>query len=563
MPRFLASPFQLPRRRQLKTIPNTTIEIENKLLHINELLNARIFCRQSVSPPDRLTIFSHYLKHVYKSQTEIALKWKRSEDGWQTEFSFHPGGVGNYLIRFSNGTRDKINPYTRYFCVIDDKTTVCTFNHILDTPMANYHNFYHRYYIPADFEIVFNRIFGKIESNPKWIGHNIYRYYAYKYGDSFFPRIDPRYLPDLRGNDAAKNDNELNAKLEAFIDAWKNIFLYPEPEVLGVEAFNQELLAAAKECGISAISGLIADRNQLQTSGMYETLGLPLFPHYLEGKQSDNRMVSFPITSHPLLSHDFSAYQLSPAVAKTHGYATAENMQFLYDFLNEQILNRDLRTPNFLNIELKSHFLPEVAEMNMLIMRYLLRFARKEKLVFAHKEEIVKYYKRHFSKTPERAFYITDMYQHPVILCSSARHKPPKAHNCIYFENNESRVCFRRAEMLPYYYYVYSESNVMAMTKYEHSDLSSLQIKCYRSFEPTYKLNIQIRSEHSFEQFPLAFWDIPFFLEEVKNELQHNFSRFIPVIGPEFRNFNAIGIVNIKAGENSYSLDFGKKLKRV
>ncbi|MGP8330488.1 MAG: hypothetical protein ACT6FF_09265 [Methanosarcinaceae archaeon] len=574
MPRFQASAFRLPRRRQIAATRRTNLQLDNRLIHLGEKIEILIHCNQLPKPPDRLTIHSHFLKHVDKSQTDIGLRWSKIDDGWEAAATFKPTGVGNYLLRFSSGTRDLINPYARYFSVIDDQSTVCTFNHRLDSPLANYDNIYHRYFIPADYEFVFNKVNGKIEANPAWTGHQVYRFYEAKYGDQIYPFVDLNHLnflpasPQKRPFRSARlSAAQLESLLLEIQNAWENDFKYQRPECMGFFTLNQQLIRAAQACHIQALSGFIPDQEIQLEKNIMNQKGMPLFPFFMDEADprvsavNQSAVVGFSTTAHPLLSRDFAAYHLSPAEAYLAGYASWENMQPLYNFIKQSIQNRDSRTPHFMAIEMGAHVIPEVRKMNYRLFRHILHYARRERVVFAQKLEIAKYFKRHFNKTPERAFYIADTYRNAKTsgyISPMVRQKPPRAHDILYLENQECRVCFRKPEIKPYYGYFYAQVKKNSPEKEAPViDLSSIKLAIEQKYKPTVRFNIHISSDKKFLNFPLAFWNLPFTLEESKEMLQHNFNRFIPVIEQINNIFHAIAIVDLERGSNHFYLDLG------
>jgi len=579
MPRFLASPFRLPKRRQLTAQPDTQMVIEKKLLHRGEKVKVSIQCAQTTRPPDRLTIFNHFLKHLYKSQTDITLKWEKTETAWETRITIDPPGCGSFLLKFSNGTRDPINPYSRYFAVIDETSTVCMFNHRLDEQMANYDNIYHKYFIPADYEIPFNRLNGIIEANPHWIGHKVYRYYQTKFGDHIFPFVNLKQLHFLKNTvlNNQKQEHELTFDeiteiIRAIQKTWSEEFQYHCPELLGLEWLNDTIFQAAAHCGIKALSGLLPDQTIQLGQEKFNYEGIPLFPYFLNEQDfrlpgtASAPLIGLATTSHPLLIRESPAYQLCPAAAEKQRYASAQNIQPITDFINQSIRNRDLRTPHFLIIELRAHAIPEVLKMNQRTMRFLLKNARREKIVFAQKLEVAKYFLRHLTKTPERAFFLSDMYQYPPSgfdLSPMTRHKPPHAHDIMYFENSESRVCFRKPEMKPFYCYFYTKQKALSIDKpLTEADLSSIRIVILKQFEPTFRYSLKIYSWEQFDQFPIAFWEFPFQLSEVQKVLQHNFQRFIPIKDNITGSFHAIAILNLQSGLNEFYLDLGVKYRK-
>lgn len=575
MPRSQASPFQLPKRRELAAHSRTQILLNHQLLQLGEELEIQIRCVQSNQPPDRLTVFNHYLKKVDKSQTEIALSWQKTEDGWETKTRITPDATGSYLIRISNGTRDRINPYFRYVAVIDNRSVVCNLRHLLDTQMANYHSTYHRNYLPADYELIFNQDFGKIEANPNWIGHQVYRYYQAKFGAQVVPFVNLCHLP------FAKNSIELNPddltveeaaqRIKTVQDTWQNDFQYLRPEIMGFESLNQNIAMAARECGIQGISGLRPDWFQ-QTADQYLNLqGMPLFPYFINEKDlraaapQRSSMVGFMTTAHPLLSRDYAGYRLCPAEALQSRAASLENMQPLLDSLEEFIRNRDQHSPLFLNLELKGHPIPDATRMNLMMIRYLLKSARRERVVFASRQEIARYFLRHFDRTPERTIHLTDTYRNTptsFYLNPAGRHKAPYEHDAIYLENNKHRICFRKPEMLPYYFYDYSRFTGNSLAEVPPSvDVTGIRITVENQFDPGHRINLFIETPEKMTHFPLAFWELPFALGEVKHSLQHNFKRFMPVNEPESKVLNAIAFVDLETGINNFYLDFGVKVK--
>jgi hypothetical protein len=571
MPRPQASPFQLPKRRELAATPRTRIRLNHHLLHPGEELEIRICCEQTHRPPDRLTVFNHYLKKVDKSQTDTTLTWEPTDSGWETRTQISLDAVGSYLIKFSDGTRERLNPYLRYVAVIDERSTVCNLRHLLDSQMANYHNFYHQNYIPVDYELPFNHCSGKIETNPNWMGHQVYRYYQAKFGAQIIPYLDLCHLPFPQIPETLNPDGltlaEATRRIQLVQDIWERDFQYLRPEMMSFECLNQNVAAAARACGLKGISGLKPDwKNQL-----HNLQGMPLFPYFINENDvratapGRNPMVGFMTTSHPLLSRDYVGYRLCPAEALQTRAASLENMQPLLQSLEELIQNRDPRTPLFLNLELQGHAIPEATRMNLFLLNYLLKNARRERVVFASRLEIADYFQRHFERTPERSFYLTDTWRDTptyFFLNPTARHKAPCEHDSIYFENHKCRVLFRKSEMLPHYFYYYPEFTGQSLAEQPPSvDFSGIQVAIEHQFDPTWRIKWQIESPGNFSGFPMAFWDLPFALAEVKNTLQHNFSRFIPVNQPESKVLNAIAIVNLAAGINNFYLDFGVKVK--
>lgn len=568
MPRPLASPFQLPKRRELAATPDTRIRFNHQLLRLGEVLEIRISCGQTSRPPDRLTVFNHYLKKVDKSQTEIALNWEQTSSGWETCTSVTLDSVGSYLIKFSNGTRDRLNPFYRYVAVIDDRTVVCNLRHILDSQMANYHNSYHRNFIPADYELPFNSFAGKIETNPNWLGHQIYRYYQAKFGAEVNPLLDLGHLPFAQMPEVLPPDEltlaEATRRIQSVQDVWEHEFHYQRPEIMSFECVNQPVAAAALACGLRGISDLKPD-------GRCRSLdfrGMPLFPYFLDERDlraaapGRTSLVGFMTTSHPLLSRDYCAYHLCPAEARQNRTATPEEMQPLLNSLDEMLQNRDLQSPLFLNLELSGHAISEATRMNLALLEHLLKHARRERVVFATRREIAGYFQRHFERTPERVFYLTDTWrQTPTyfFVNPTVPHKAPHEHDALYFENHKCRVCFRRSELLPYYFYYYPE--ISGHQPFQPVEYTGVQIAIENQFEPTRQIRLSIETPISFPYFPMAFWDLPFSLNEVKNSLQHNFSRFIPVNQSESKGLNAIVIVSLVAGQNQFYLDLGVKTK--
>lgn len=568
MPRPLASPFQLPKRRELAAAPSTRLRLNHQLLQPGEVLEIQINCEQTHRPPDRLTVFNHYLKKVDKSQTDIALNWEQTPSGWETRPSISFDSVGNYLIKFSNGTRDRLNPFYRYVAVIDDRSVVCTLRHILDSQMANYHNSYHRNFIPADYDLPFNSFAGKIETNPNWLGHQIYRYYQAKFGAEVNPLLDLGHLPFAQLPEVLPPDElslaEATRRIRLVQDIWEHEFHYLRPEMMSFECLNQNVAAAALTCGLKGISGLRPD-------GQCRSLdfrGMPLFPYFADERDfraaapGRTPLVGFMTTSHPLLSRNYGGYRLCPAEAWQNRTANPENMQPMLNSLDEMLQNRDLHSPLFLNLELSGHAIPEAARMNLALLDYLIKNARRERVVFATRREIAGYFHRHFERTPERVFYLTDTWRETptyFFVNPTTPHKAPHEHDTLYFENHKCRVCFRRSELLPYYFYYYPEisgSHPLPPVEY-----TGVQVAIENQFEPTRQIKLSIEAPVDFPYFPLAFWDLPFSLNEVKNSLQHNFNRFIPVNPPDAKGLNAIVIVNLSAGQNQFYLDLGVKTK--
>jgi hypothetical protein len=573
---FPASPFRLPKRRELIAPITILIKLENQLLSPGENLKASIVCLQEKRPPDRIIIFNHYLKFVYKNQTEVSLKWEKKENAWEAFFEFLPQSVGSYLLKFSNGTRDPINPYTRYFAVIDEKSTVLSFRHHLDMPMANYGNLYHRNFIPADFEMPFNPTFNKIQINPNWMGHRIYRYFQNKYGDNIYPLLSLQTL--MQSEFAFKDPNlsktdELAAVLSRIQDFLENDLHYLRPQIMSFDIFPAHLPSAAIASKILALTGFFPDLQIYDTSLKNNLHGMPLYPYFVnvnELRASDSQksaLVGIPVTSHPLFTREYGAYQLSPAIAQRNGYASGENMGVLFEFLENLIRNRDQRTPNFLTIDFQDNHVPDVVRMNLRIFQRIIKYARRDQLVFAHKLEIAKYFQRKFNVTPEKAFFLQDSFpenQAPATgFTVNLKQKSGTLHDTIYFENSEYRFCFRRNELTPYYFFKYGDlKNLDLNDALPEKNISRQKVVLFRSHETTVRFILKVYAEENDTFFPVALWALPATLDEIQFSLKHNFNQFIAVHDRLQRELHAIAILAVVPGVNEFYLDLGVKPRR-
>jgi len=573
---FPASPFRLPKRKELIVPFKTSINLENQLLSPGEPLKVRITCLQEKRPPDRILVFNHYLKFVYKNQTEVSLKWEKKDDVWEALFDYLPQAVGNYLLKFSNGTRDPINPYTRYFAVIDEKSTILTFRHCLDLPLANYGNFYHRNFIPADYELPFNPAFNKILINPNWMGHRIYRYYQHKYGDSIYPLLSLQTLdrPEFTAN--ALNSAQLDglaAKLSRVQDFWENELQYPRPLIMSFDIFPPQLPLAAIAAGIIALSGFFPDIEIFDTALKNNFNGMPIYPFFINNDElrvsasQKSALIGIPVTSHPLFTREYGAYQLSSAISQRNGYASGENMEPLFDFLDNLIRNRDQRTPNFLTIDFQDNYIPEVVRMNLRIFQKIIKYARRDQLVFAQKLEIAKFIQRKFLKTPEKAFFLQDTFLESPVRATgfrvNSKQKTMAIHDVIYFENNECRFCFRRNELTPFYFFNYHNPEKSDLDHpLPEKNISRQKVVLFQNLETTVRYTLKIYTEEKENFFPIALWSLPATPEDIQFSLKHNFNQFTLIQDRLQRELHAIAIISVVPGMNEFYLDLGIKPRR-
>ncbi|MCI0513224.1 hypothetical protein L0128_08440 [candidate division KSB1 bacterium] len=576
MARLEATAFRLPKRRELTTPFTTKITLDRSLLHTGESLHVRIVCEQANRPPDRLSIFMHYLKLLYKSQTDISLQWQKITTGWETEIRFSPPNVGNYLLKFSNGMRDPMNPYSRYFAVIDENSIVCNIRHLLDTPLANYDPIYHRYFIPADYELIFDAVQGKIERHPQWTGHKIYRYYQQKFGDAVFPRLNLKAvtlggerIPTTELDWSHLSASEIAPGLNRIFDLWEQDFGYRRPQILGLDSLNPPIAAAAAACGVLAISSSTPEQALEPADEPDPTRGMPLFPYFMSAadfrvpQRTDASVVAVTTTVHPFLNHEYHQYQLSPAVAQKAGYASHQNLKPLLVLLEQLIRNRDPKTPQFLTLELAGHFVPEIVTMNFSMLQQVLRYARRERLVFASKLAIAQYFRQNFTKNPERTCCLTDMYQDTsaaLHFAANNRQKPPHAPDMLYFENEAGRYCFCKPESKPFYAYQFAD--FIPDRQPEPVDFSAVKLQLSVDEQPTLRYQLKFYTTRAWPQFPIAIWDLPGNFEEVKTTFQHNCDRFIPVTDQVHHALHAIVLVNLQAGLNEFYLDFGAKSRK-
>lgn len=573
---FPMSPFRLPKRKELIAPLTTSIKLEHQLLSPGEKLKVHIICFQEKQPPGRLLFFNHYLKYVYKNQTEVSLKWEKKEDSWESFFEYQPLTVGSYLLKFSNGTRDPINPYTRYFAVIDEKSTILSFRHCLDMPMANYGHFYHRNFIPADYELPFNPAFNKILINPNWIGHRIYRYFQHKYGDSIYPMLSLSTLrqPEFSARDSdSTNIDELATSLSRLQEFWEKELHYQRPEILSFDIYPPRLPEAARSAGFKAISGFFPDIEIHDTELRNNLSGMPLYPYFLNINElrvpdlQESALVGIPVTSHPLFTRENGAFQFSPAIAQRNGYANIENMEPLYNLLDNLIRNRDLRTPNFLVLDFQDNYMPDVVRMNLRIFQRIIKYARRDQLVFAHKLEIAKYFQRKFLTTPEKAFFLQDTFpekrRQNAGFTINLKPKTTDGQDILYFENNEYRFCFRRDELIPFYFYHYPAAAQLNLNEaLPEKKFSRQKLVLFQQLETTCRYSIKIYSDENVKCYPIALWSLPALVEDIQFSVKHNFNQLNMVHDRLRRELHAIAIVTVQPGVNEFYLDLGIKPRR-
>ncbi|MBN2090919.1 hypothetical protein JW964_15005, partial [candidate division KSB1 bacterium] len=366
---------------------------------------------------------------------------------------------------------------------------------------------------------------------------------------------------------------ELATKLSRIQDFWENELHYSRPEIMSFDIFPPQLPPAASTAGILALTGFFPDTEIYDTALKNNFNGMPLYPFFINNDElrvsalQKSTLVGIPITSHPLFTREYGAYQLSPAIAQRNGYASGDNMVPIFDYLDNLIRNRDQRTPNFLTIDFQDNFIPDVVRMNLRIFQRIIKYARRDQLVFAPKLEIAKFMQRKFLTTPEKAFFLKDTFpekQTPTLGFSlNFKHKTTATHDIIYFENNEYRFCFRRDELTPFYFFKYHNTNQLDLNMaMPEKEFSRQKVVLFRHYETTFRYILKIYAAENENFFPVALWSLPAALEDIQFSLKHNFNQFTLVHDRLQRELHAIAILAIVPGVNEFYLDLGIKPRR-
>jgi hypothetical protein len=571
------------------------MELTPELVKANEPVTLRVRALANKTPNAVLEFYPNYLKTNRAEKKELTLAWRATGekeaglDVYTAELKLPDAGLGQHLVQWACDIGGDIDLFWRSYAVIDDATSVCTFqiNHLTKDlqEVLDQYALPHFYWSLQTLEL-------KRWANPSapakaWAEMSRRERQGSGHVESVL-----NYAPWGEFNVLADSPEVQRAALKA-LQTVSALQGFESARSFWDYSMGTKTAALAKELGFRSVTSLCTE-NHIDGATPINHTGKPERPYFMapddfrrSGPGGRDGIVGIAqIQRHTILARRFMCdYCIEPGNQTLDAGGAGRDAwdeiahSRAMDFFNAMFQMQQSQKVPFV-IQQCAEFSGSrrgAAEGNRMMLHYAVdRLKRGEKVAVASARAVAEYYRRHYQQTPETTNYLQDYW-----TGFAGWQKPAAYPDVLEIENHLFAAMFVGGGILPEYHYDYTrpwnypdfgnEGLPRKRDGFGYPDPDNYDRFAWTpSITDTRKMSAErkeeqsggklvvtltLRSDQARKQFPLALWDLPRQWQAGEGWYRAGGgARFVPVKVPFTDNLSGVLVADLKAGENRLTL---------
>ena len=579
---------------ELAKLMPVRMELTPELAKANEPITLRLRALAGKTPSTKLEFYPNYLKTNRAEKKELTLAWRATGekeaglDVYTAELKLPDAGLGQHLVQWACDIGGDIDVFWRSYGVIDDATSVCTYqiNHLTKDlqEMLDQYAMPHHYWTLATMNL-------KSWMNPAAPAKAWTETSRRERQGSAHAEAVLNYAPWGEFNVSADPPEVQAAALKALqrvaamqgCEPAKSFWDYS----MGTSTVQQ-----ARKLGYRSVTSLCTE-NHIDGATPINHTGRPERPYFMadddfrkSGPGSADGMVGLgQMQRHTILARRFMCdYCVEPGNQTLDAGGAGRDVwdeiahSRTFDFYNALFQMQQSQKVPFV-IQQCAEFSSSrrgATEGNRMMVHYAVdRLKRGEKVAFASARAVAEYYRRHYQKTPETIAYFQDYWNG-----FAGWQKPLAYPDVLQIENHLFSAMFVGGGILPEYHYDYTrpwkfpdfgnEGLPRKRDGFGYPDPENYDRFAWTPMiTDTRKMSAQrkdeqaggklvvrltVRSDKDLKQFPMALWDLPRQWQAGEGWYAASGGRFVPMKVPFTHNLSGVLVADLKAGENHLML---------
>jgi hypothetical protein len=579
---------------ELARLMPVRLDVTPELAKANEPITLRARALARKTPNAKLEFYPNYLKTGRADKQELALAWRATGEKqaglevYTAELKLPDAGLGQHLVQWACDIGGDIDLFWRSYAVIDDSTTVCTFqiNHLTKDlqEVLDQYALPHFYWSLQTLEL-------KRWANPSapakaWAEMSRRERQGSGHVESVL-----NYAPWGEFNVAADAPEVQAAALRA-LQTVSALQGFEPAKSFWDYSMGTKTAALAQQLGFRSVTSLCTE-NHIDGATPINHTGRPERPYFVapddfrkSGPGGRDGIVGIAqIQRHTILARRFMCdYCIEPGnqVLDAGGAGRGEWDEIAhsrtFDFFNGMFQMQQSQKVPFV-IQQCAEFSGSrrgAAEGNRMMLHYAVdRLKRGEKVAVASARAVAEYYRRHYQQTPETTNFLQDYW-----TGFAGWQKPLAYPDVLEIENHLFTAMFVGGGILPEYHYDYTrpwnypdfgnEGLPRKRDGFGYPDPDNYDRFAWTpSTTDTRKMSAQrqdeqaggklvvrltVQSDQARKQFPLGLWDLPRAWKAGEGWYSVNGGRFVPMKVPYTGNLSGVLVADLRAGENRLTL---------
>jgi hypothetical protein len=587
---------------ELAKLMPVRMELTPELMKANESVMLRIRALAVQIPNAKLAFYPNYLKTNRAEKKELTLAWRATGekeaglDVYTAELKLPDAGLGQHLVQWACDIGGDIDLFWRSYAVIDDSTSVCTFqiNHLTKDlqEVLDQYALPHFYWSLQTLDL-------KRWGNPSMSAKAWTEMSRRERQGSGHVESVLNYAPWGEFNVSADSPEVQGAALKA-LQTVSALQGFESARSFWDYSMGTKTAALAKELGFRSVTSLCTE-NHIDGATPINHTGKPERPYFMapddfrrSGPGGRDGIVGIAqIQRHTILARRFMCdYCIEPGnqTLDAGGAGRGEWDEVAHsramDFFNAMFQMQQSQKVPFV-IQQCAEFSGSrkgAAEGNRMMLHYAVdRLKRGEKVAVASARAVAEYYRRHYQQTPETTAYFQDYWS------GFASWQKPQAYaDVLQIENHLFSAMFEGGGILPEYHYDYTrpwnypdfgnEGLPRKRDGFGYPDPDNYDrfawtplitdtrgISAQRKDEQKggkLVVTFTVRSDRDLKQFPLALWDLPREWKTGDGWYTASGGRFVPMKVPFTHNLSGVLVADLKAGENRLTLTINSPVRQ-
>jgi hypothetical protein len=570
------------------------MELTPELAKANEPITVRIRALANKTPNAKLEFYPNYLKTNRADKKELALTWRATGEKqaglevYTAELKLPDAGLGQHLVQWACDIGGDIDLFWRSYAVIDDSTSVCTFqiNHLTKDlqEVLDQYALPHFYWSLQTLEL-------KRWANPSTPAKTWTEMSRRERQGSGHVESVLNYAPWGEFNVAADAPEVQAAGLRA-LQTLSSLQGFESAKSFWDYSMGTKTAALAQQLGFRSVTSLCTE-NHIDGATPINHTGRPERPYFVapddfrkSGPGGRDGIVGIAqIQRHTILARRFMCdYCIEPGnqVLDAGGAGRGEWDEIAhsrtFDFFNGMFQMQQSQKVPFV-IQQCAEFSGSrrgAAEGNRMMLHYTVdKLKRGEKVAVASARAVAEYYRRHYQQTPETTNFLQDYW-----TGFAGWQKPLAYPDVLEIENHLFTAMFVGGGILPEYHYDYTrpwnypdfgnEGLPRKRDGFGYPDPDNYDRFAWTpSTTDTRKMSAQrqdeqaggklvvrltVQSDQARKQFPLGLWDLPRAWKAGEGWYSVNGGRFVPMKVPYTGNLSGVLVADLRAGENRLTL---------